>query len=322
MSDKKTMLSMVTTGKVETPLKIVLHGIDGVGKTTFASKSPKPIFLGTENGTSQLDVARFPAPKSFRDATQAIEELTTVSHTFETLVIDSLDWLEALLFEQICMTSKVANIEEAGGGYGKGYSAALVEWQKMITKLDELQSKTGMNLIFIAHSQIKTKQDPQYAVGFDRYVLKLNEKAAAKWREYVDCVLFASFDISIKKEQGKTRAYGGADRLLFTEWRSGFDAKNRLGLPPELTLSWDEFISFAKPSKERLKKEESTLNGPASLIAIKCDLSDLVSQVRDPKIKETAQASIERAGDNMEKLHKIITKLQTILEQSSAQGDL
>jgi hypothetical protein len=245
-----SLLSQVTTGIVKQPHLILVFGPSGVGKTTLGADAPKAVFISGENGTSHLDVARFPQPKSFADVMQAIRELTTEAHDFKTLVVDSLDWIEPLVFQSVCAKAKVENIEDIG--FGKGYVHAMDLWGEFIQALTDLRQKRGMNVILIAHAQIKTQYDAKEQKEYQRYMLKLNEKASAKFREFVDSILFATYEVITTTDQktGKTKAFGGDKRVMYTEWRTTHDAKNRHGLPYQLPLSYeayDEAVKSAQP---------------------------------------------------------------------------
>ena len=56
----KMTLDAITRGKIEKPLRLLVIGVDGVGKSTFAAAAPSPIFLDAEDGSNNLDVARLP----------------------------------------------------------------------------------------------------------------------------------------------------------------------------------------------------------------------------------------------------------------------
>ena len=43
------------------PPRILIHGVAGVGKTTFAAGAPAPVFICTEDGLGTLDATQFPA---------------------------------------------------------------------------------------------------------------------------------------------------------------------------------------------------------------------------------------------------------------------
>ncbi len=52
-------LGAITRGRVQAPLRVLCYGVEGVGKSTLGADAPDPVFLGTEDGTAHLDVARF-----------------------------------------------------------------------------------------------------------------------------------------------------------------------------------------------------------------------------------------------------------------------
>lgn len=259
-------LAQIKTGRINLPHFILLYGVDGVGKTSMAAEAPDPVFLGTENGFGRLDVARFPAPKSFQEVLAFVQLLINENHKYKTLVVDSLDWMEPLVFQRICEKNGWKNIEEPG--YGKGYVAANDAWLELIALLKRLRMK--MNVILIAHAAIKTFTDPEQNVAYDRYQLKLagggaKTDASALWREAVDCVLFANFETSTKQTKGerKAKAFGDGSRKMYTERRPAFDAKNRFSLPFELPLSWDAYAQAATgPNEaEEINALTAVLNG-------------------------------------------------------------
>jgi hypothetical protein len=235
-------LERVESGKKQKPYFVLIYGPDGVGKSTFGADAPNPIFLCAESGTNHLDVNRFPEPQTFQNVLDMVSELDTSKHNYKTLVVDSLDWLEPLVWKQVCDAGDKKNIEEFG--YGKGYVLALSEWQKLIAKLKDLRE--SMNIVLIGHAEVKTFQDPVLNNGYDRYQLKLNQKAAALFREAVDAVLFATYEVFTRKDGQKTRAFGEGARIIFTERRPGHDAKNRMGLPYQIPLSWEDFTESSE----------------------------------------------------------------------------
>jgi hypothetical protein len=292
-------LKQIKSGVIEKPYFILVYGGDGIGKTTFASQAPNPIFICSEQGTDQLDVNRLPPPKTFGEAVSMCAELVQSNHEFKTLVIDSLDWLEPLCWDEVCKEANVNSIERVDGGYGKGYVIATQRWGFLIKTLAALREK--MNVILISHSHIKPFNDPQQNAAYDRYELKINAKAAALFREAVDAVLFANFEVFTKKEGQKVRAYGEGVRLLFTERRPSFDAKNRYGLPFSIALDWDEFekaVQAGQPdSKEEILKR---------------------IEVQKTKIKEDALLNtiidfVEKNKNNAKKLSQIENRLKVNL---------
>ena len=299
-----SVLSTVVKGKVYTPDLVVIYGVDGVGKSTFASQAPNPIFVGSEKGTANMDVARLPSVNTFHDVMNAIKALTEDQHDYKTLAIDSLDWLEPLVWDAVCREAGAPNIEAAFGGYGKGYVAANKLWAEMMTKLSALRETKKMAIVLIAHAQVKAFNDPQQNATYDRYQLKLNEKASALWREYADCVLFANFEVYTKQnDKKKTIAMGDGTRLIYTERRPGYDAKNRYGLPSTLPLDWNAYA-------------QSRLTGsPEKPEIVLATLKELVAQVTDASLKTKIEESIKNAGNEITKLLVIRNRIRTLLNQ-------
>ena len=64
-----------------------------------------------------------------------LRALQTEKHEFDTVVLDSLDWIEPLIWKAVCEEGEVETIEQYAGGYGKGYVRALDLWRKLIKEL-------------------------------------------------------------------------------------------------------------------------------------------------------------------------------------------
>ncbi|MEO5376055.1 MAG: ATP-binding protein [Alphaproteobacteria bacterium] len=225
--------------------RILIHGVAGVGKTTFAAGAPAPVFILTEDGLGTLTSDHFPTARTFEEVMESLVALHVEEHAFQTVVIDSVDWLEPLVWAQACKDNGWKSIEDAG--YGKGYVAALDLWRQYIAWLNALRDDRGMTVIQIAHTEIKRFDSPEHE-PYDRYVIKLHTRAAALLQEHSDVVLFANYRIStVKSDVGfnkkVTRALGSGERVLYTAERPAFLAKNRYDLPDSLALSWDAFAA-------------------------------------------------------------------------------
>ena len=232
--------------------RILVYGTAGVGKTTFAAQAPDPVFIMTEDGAGTLELSSFPVVSTFEDFMQCITALYG-EHKFASVVVDSLDHLEPLIWKRVCADNSVENIEKLG--YGKGYVMALDYWREAMAALNGLRDQKSMAIILIAHHQIKPFKDPELET-LDRYEIKLHQKASGLVQESVDAVLFAKHKVSTKTEQlgfGNTRTRGIAtgQRVLATVETPAYLAKNRYGMPAEIPLDWAAFMQAIQPTKEK-----------------------------------------------------------------------
>jgi len=237
-----SLASLKTSSRL-TPPAIIVHGVAGVGKTTFAAGSDSPVAICTEDGLGTLKLPHFPLARSFEDVVEALASLHAEPHEHRSLVIDSLDWLEPLIWQHACKINNWSSIEEPG--YGKGYIAALDLWRQYIDWINALREDRGMMVIQLAHTDIKRFDSPEHE-PYDRYVIKLHARAAALLQEHADIVLFANYRIStVKSDVGfnkkVTRALGSGERVLYTAERPAFLAKNRYDLPDVMPLDWGAF---------------------------------------------------------------------------------
>jgi len=222
------------------PPKIVLYGGAGIGKTSFASGMNAPIFALTEDGMGKIQCDHFPVAKDYDTFVNNLKTLLENETSYRTLAVDSLDWLEPLIWEKVCQEHGKKSIEEFG--YGRGYVEALKQWREYIDILNRLRDEKSMTIIQIAHNQIKRFESPEIE-AYDRHELKLHRKAGDLILEHSDCCFFANFKLGTVKTQGKggqtnTKAVQG-DRVIYTTAKPAFLAKNRYGLPEEMPFDWD-----------------------------------------------------------------------------------
>lgn len=288
-------LANVVKGKIKRPVRITLYGPEGVGKSTFGAGAPKPIFLGAEDGTAQLDVARFPSPERFEDVLEALLVLSRETHDYDSLVVDSLDWIEPLIWQYICKRDGEKNIESYG--YGKGYVTAIDEWRRFFAGLEYLQRAKPMHVILLAHSWIKPFKNPE-GEDFDRYELKLDKKAAGLAKEWSEAVLFTTWETYAKKDE-KTKKVKGVStgaRIVYTERTAAYDAKNRFSLPDELPLSWADFYAAVETGAVAPVADlQSEIARKAALLG--GDLEKMIAE------------TVAKAGNNAESLARINNKV-------------
>jgi hypothetical protein len=237
-------LSSISSGKTTKKPRITIFGDAGVGKTTFACSAPAPIVIRTEDGLGVLDVAHFPVATSFDDVMSAVGTLYSEEHQFETLVIDSADWLEPLIWADVCRANGVDSIEKMP--YGKGYVEALTRWRMLMDGITALRDERNMFTILVAHSQLVRIEDPLNP-AYDSHGLKLHKKAAALVEEFSDIVGYADLKtLTVTEDAGfnqkRTRAKTTGERVLHVGPSPAYTAKNRYALPPTLPLDWSAFI--------------------------------------------------------------------------------
>src|SRR5215207_3657646 len=104
-------LASLTRGGAPRPPRLLIHGVAGVGKTSLAAAAPDPVFLQTEDGLGRLEVPTFGPLRTFDQVMEALGALYTEDHGFRTAVLDSLDWLEPLVWENTDRSNAWTDIE-------------------------------------------------------------------------------------------------------------------------------------------------------------------------------------------------------------------
>jgi hypothetical protein len=233
------LLSRVVEGAVERPVSLIVHGAPGCGKSTFASQAPQPFFIDCDNRTAHLNVRRL-KPESWEDILEVFRLVAKGELKCGTLVVDTLDHAEMLLHRDLCKAHGVTTIEDVGGGYGKGYVAALTEWRKLGVAMDAVRAK-GVGVVLLAHSQVKLFQNPT-GENYERFELKLDKRAHNFLRERVDGVGYASFDTVIAKgKDGKAKAKSSGVATLSFKPSAACETKRFSAFPETCALSWDAF---------------------------------------------------------------------------------
>jgi len=236
-------LSSITRGKRLRAPKIVIYGPPKVGKSTFAAQAPKAIGIITEEGLDNLDVDAFPKATKLDEVKSALRTLATEPHEYQSVFIDSLDWLEPLILQNVCEAHRVKNIEDIG--YGKGYIMADDLWRDFFAALDYLRNERGMTVICIAHEQINKVKNPTLADDYDAYSLKLNKRAVGIINEWADIIGFANHEVITRAtdagfNQKDIKAVATGQRKLHLNPHPAYIAGNRYGVP-DVPLSWAAF---------------------------------------------------------------------------------
>ena len=232
----------ITKGKIPSALKCVIYGPEGIGKSTFASRFPDPLFIDTEGSTKHMNVDRLDAPSSWTLLMQEVQYVKSTPGLCRTLVIDTTDWAERLCINQICAQKNWSGIEDAG--WGKGYTYLAEEFGKLLNLLEDVV-RSGINVVVTAHAQMRKFEQPDELGSYDRWELKLKKQTAPMVKEWADMVLFANYKTIVVNVdgqgaiKGKNKAQGAGQRIMYTTHHSCWDAKNRHGLLDELPFDYN-----------------------------------------------------------------------------------
>jgi hypothetical protein len=234
--------------------RIILLGVEKIGKSCFAAKSDRAIFIPIkgEEGIDDIEVAKFPTCMQYGDLLQCFYTLYTSQHNYGTVVIDSASAAEPMIWTETCRENgNASSIEQVNGGYGKGYVEAMKYWWEIAHILDSLRNERNMASIIIGHVKVKRFDDPA-GPSYDQYQWDINEKAALMLYKWADAILFANTKVVVNtekvgfnKEKGKARDITGGARYLFTQKRPAHPGGGRgpYGeLPYELPLNWGNFM--------------------------------------------------------------------------------
>lgn len=229
----------ITRGKRARAQKVVIYGPEGIGKSSFASQFPDPVFIDTEGSTDNMDVARLDKPTSWTMLVNEIAFIKANPTECKTLIVDTVDWAEQLAVAHVCSQHGKQGIEDFG--WGKGYTYVQEEMGRFLNALSDLVDM-GINVVLTAHAQIKKFEQPDEMGSYDRYELKLGQKTGSKTaplvKEWADMVLFANYKtLVMTTDNGKKKAQGG-ERVMYTNHRPAWDAKNRHGLPDEMPFNY------------------------------------------------------------------------------------
>ena len=224
----------IVRGIKTSPARVVIYGTEGIGKSTLATQFPSALVLDTEDGTSRLDVARVECP-DYATTEAAMHEMIRDPQGFKTVVIDSADWLERSIIESITRKSGKRSIEDFG--FGKGYTVLAEHVARVLAVADQLIA-AGLHVVFVAHSKVQRTSPPDETDGYDRYELKLTKQVAPLLREWADALLFCNYRTTlVEGSDGRKKATGGKERVMYAERSAAWDAKNRFGLPAEMPMT-------------------------------------------------------------------------------------
>ena len=213
-------------------MRTLVYGEPGVGKTTFGSLFPAPIFLGNEL-PDHIDVPKL------KDVDMTLEGLISAAKflqeqtEYKTIVVDTVTGIQNALVE--AMLAKVnkgkedkdkRSVHTYGRGFGEGQQNTL---SKITYFVDELSKCPVDDIIFITHTRIR---EVKLLGGdkMDKMVPALESKIIEWFYQAMDNMFY--IDImrdSVKTSKGVTNTN---KRILYTEGTELFTAKNRANMVP------------------------------------------------------------------------------------------
>lgn len=300
-------MAVRSKGKIDKPYFIYVYGETGTGKSTFASEAPHVEFLDVENGTSQISgVSRVAGFENYEDFLKELHS-TASNPKIESIAIDTIDHLETMMCDHVCKTNNVKNLGDIA--FGGGFFKLRQEWESLFKRLEEYRN--SKNIILLGHSEVKTSNDPSLASSFDRHQIKLSKQASSLVKDKVDAILFMAYEtfVNVDKATKKGKGVGGADRVMYTEYRAHHDGKNRFGLPYKIEMPegemWKTFDLEVKASD------------PESFTSLCSQIEGLLTKVKGGDIREKAQAQYAEAKteNNIKKLVLIKERLLQVTQE-------
>jgi hypothetical protein len=315
--------SIIVTTKKQRPPRELWWGIDKVGKTSFVAKSGG-VFVAPEDGFGDIT----PTPPHFPEPAEGwagnwpallsfVETMAPggAEHgKWPRLVFDSLDWIERdVLVPWLCKQNKWATAEDSP--YQSIWKFALIEWRKLLFLLEKVNQTTGV--AFIAHSMQKKISNPEGA-DYEKYVLSMNDKAAALFRQWVDVVGFCAFRtvLEVDEKTKKAKAFGGRARVLHLDRTAAFDAGNRFNLPVELPLSWDEYDAALRGDGIAIRADRISEQLRAALV----DLAD--AALTEKLLKHIpAEVKLAKEKNDLRKLTEWLNKVNAKIQEKNAEAN-
>ena len=235
------------------PVRCVVYGAGGIGKSTMCAGAPGAVFIRTEQGLNNIDALAVDDPKTWEDIIKSVDFLAN-EPSCKTLVIDSIDWAEPMCWDSLCRTKPtekgvfVSDIEDYG--FGKGYKHAVGMWRHLISRLDKA-CDNGKNVVLIAHSQRKVVRNLS-GEDYESCVIKLQELGCNIIREWADVVGFAELDIDTISDGGKrktAKAVSSGRRVLRVGTSPAHCGKSKYSISDTIDLSWESLASAIEASR-------------------------------------------------------------------------
>lgn len=290
----------ITAGIIGGAKKVLIYGPEGIGKTTFASKFPEPLFIDTEGSTKELNVRRLPVPSSWSIIKEEVRYVAQHPDICKTLAIDTADWAERMAIQAVLDEHNKNGIEDFG--YGNGYRYVYEKFGELLNLLNDVIA-ANINVVLTAHAALRKFEQPDELGSYDRYTMKLIDSPktsiSAAVKEWADMVLFANYKTIVVTDSKtkKTKAQGGS-RVMYTTHHSCWDAKNRYSLPDELPFQYDEIRNVIEGNAvARVDTKAATITAPLQE-------ETATKSVPEPEKKEEAEKPDDKTAEPVKEAPK------------------
>lgn len=230
----------------------MLNAVEGWGKTTTGAHCPNPLILMSRGETGfvtlrgaglapDIDCANI---DNWQQMLATIDHLVATDTSYKTVVLDALGGFERMCHEYVCRRDFDGDWGEKGfSSFHKGYDMSVGDWLILLSKLDQLRSQRGIMVLILSHVKVKTFKNP-LGPDFDRYAADCHDKTWGATHKWADAVFFGNYMQIVDggktgKQAQKGKGIGGDARVLCTQRRDSYDAKNRYGMEAEIQMPDD-----------------------------------------------------------------------------------
>ncbi len=296
----------------DVPIRAVIYGADGVGKSTFCAGAPGACFIPVEEGIDNIDTMATPRPETWGQIVEYANALADDDRC-KSLVIDSLDEAEQKCWEHLCRIGdgKRKNLKSIKDfGWGDGYKAAVSEWRILISAL-ERAGNAGKNVLLIAHAHRKSVKNPS-GEDYEQWQIKLHDSAASLFREWSHTVAFAELDIATvtdKDDGGRTKGIFSGKRVLRTAPSAGYQGKTRIAMAAKTPLDWASFVVAIEAGKVQQARR---------LEDLEIELERKMRELDDADVTMGCAGFLVTNGRTTETVIKAIETVQGYLDERSA----
>jgi len=252
---------------------LIVYGRQGIGKTSFGLRFPKPLRVISINeyGYDDLDDAGLTPDgcenvllTDFPSFIKEIRESTDV----KTIVVDSMSGINQIMKEDILKIIYATDDDPARsfGSFSEGFRVHAPDWAQRIENAATVVRGKGVNVLLLGHTKTEKVKNSTYN-DYQASAIDMESWPRAVLTKWAQAVLFMEMDFKVrttKDWKGKpteSKAVGSLDeevsRIMYTSKHPSHDAKNRLELPAYIHMgsSADEaYANFVEKLPPKIRE--------------------------------------------------------------------